>query len=775
MSKLTKKTLDLVIKTEASKEQLAAMSGKAPENQDQNNKKGNFVKAEPQLISGTKGFRIIGQVHASSDIKSPVIGYVLYNDKKETFTQYTIQQVKSILDTYEFVNAELKNGNICITDCAADKLLQFDSNMQSIMAIPAVYVVERINETIKAGEKSRAQATYKVITWKLQVVRMIEQNFADAARAGKATICNMRVDEDFIAAKNSDALPTYSQDIEYVKLEPVKGPNYKLKYENHARFVNALVEFLDKCVVIEGQGNIKYLAIGTLSYVKRGVRMTSKTASKLEYVFRKEVFPLLKETISRLNNDTFTEDYETMYNKTNKMAASQSVIVYSYVTGKPVEKIITDCPEFILILKTIAAAGILPMLRAKTFLDLPWVKNYGKPYLCCTLSSQGYSGLFAYITDSFCEKNNLPDRVCIRRALRRMPLKEITYLDQTGMLVGCGIMRFRTKFAFRKNGRVTYRSQIMDKEVTSGACKYGIMIWDDPTRTPIYKNGLQPLIDNLKVEHRNEILPMAKHIVTELNMLTSNREIITEKEEHYRCIRALSMTCAMYDYLVNGINTSYQNLAAHMVKAVLESHKAFENYMLKQPTSSLIERLKEVDNENKKTSWKDVVSTAKLTMFIRTGGLVIPYKTRNNDSQKEYPSLIFKRFAWMPNEVQQNMISKDNSLRLLYMLECSAKKNVGTRNKKLKNYNYHHTVAGRVNELMCALVSLNYLLYTDKERTYRGMGGHCYKALAASQFYMLRPWHQNCVNIGSPIIKLTVPTNGTREKAITIKTTHKLW
>lgn len=73
--------------------------------------------------------RIVGQVVENLSDKQP-IGYVVMTERTQKFKMYTVNQTKSLLSKFKFVNAELKDGNIVNTECAMTRMPKYFPNMR---------------------------------------------------------------------------------------------------------------------------------------------------------------------------------------------------------------------------------------------------------------------------------------------------------------------------------------------------------------------------------------------------------------------------------------------------------------------------------------------------------------------------------------------------------------------------------------------------------------------------------------------------------------------
>jgi hypothetical protein len=76
--------------------------------------------------------RIVGRV-ADAYGSHNTIGYVILNEKNHGFKMYSNEQTKALLSKFRFANAKLNtNGEIENTECAMNRLLLFDVNMNVI-------------------------------------------------------------------------------------------------------------------------------------------------------------------------------------------------------------------------------------------------------------------------------------------------------------------------------------------------------------------------------------------------------------------------------------------------------------------------------------------------------------------------------------------------------------------------------------------------------------------------------------------------------------------
>lgn len=86
--------------------------------------------------------RIIGIVVDYSDL-SEIIGYVIMDEKKQTFKMFSVSQTATLIQKFKFVNAKIDNGKIVNTECAMDRILKFNTTMQPI-GNPGITIIAEI-------------------------------------------------------------------------------------------------------------------------------------------------------------------------------------------------------------------------------------------------------------------------------------------------------------------------------------------------------------------------------------------------------------------------------------------------------------------------------------------------------------------------------------------------------------------------------------------------------------------------------------------------------
>lgn len=311
-------TLDRVLKTELNSSELQQFKELAAK-KDEKCTQANVMKE--QCTSGAKGFRIIGVIKNMTDEKGTVTGYVLFNDAKQEHCAYSVPQVKNILEMHKFVNAELENGQIRITDGAENSLIQFDSYMNPAGPM-TVYVLSRATETVKANGQSKQQEIITFINNRLEVQKLPANVLIEARLLGKLTIANMKVvggttsTAPFLEAKNLSTIPTYEKE---VKLERVTSDYAKTfskqrkKMMEHASFAQRLYNYIKDCVLIQNGVTVHrdctHLLVSGTSELHRGIKKVG--VKGLAAIMEKEVIPLFWQKNPNLDFKDALEEIHT--------------------------------------------------------------------------------------------------------------------------------------------------------------------------------------------------------------------------------------------------------------------------------------------------------------------------------------------------------------------------------------------------------------------------------------------------------------------------------
>lgn len=761
MGKLSKDALDIVLKCEMTEQDKQSMSGTAPKQFIiQQPQKGQFVKGELQHTAGRKGFRIVGRIHSNSDLKSDVIGYVLYNDKKKDFCQYTVAQVKNILAAYEFVNAVLENEEIHITDCAADKLLQFDNMMNPIMPVQVVYVVERLSETIRANGQAKEQIVYSIINKNLQVASITETNLMIAVKSGKAAVSNLRVDNNYLAAKEVNSLPTYTREVNY--LAPNENTQAapentqkktKLKFENHARFLDNMVNFLDSCIVLMDQPNYNttYIAFGSTNSIKRGLSLLGQSPEKLKTVLYEELLPLYCARHGKTQENI--EGIEALMTKPTIVKATENTVMYSYVYNTAFEKDIrmkgSTAGEYLVkFIKLLGLIGVLKVVHVSDLLKLNyWGVKAEHPYIFYNYDTRDQAILCRQFKSDLLKEKNWPSARILTAALKRMPLADIKHLEEAGQLVACGIKRVKVMNASRR-GHVR-----------------GIMIWPMPMNannsnvSKLFKL-LTDFFDNNTSYDVQLVKPFAYHLLSEYNYVASDAYDNNKAQAmiNYTYKRVAAMSCILYDYLVH--NAVHTDSLDSMFSTILSK---IPNTKHTDPSSLCAVRTR-IDMA---TDFNSIINKKLYSLFLRTGGLVVPLKPRGL-AVNMLPTLLWEHMAdYDCIKNNTNYISADATLAARLVNECALPRASGTKSNQ-----FCQTVAGRLRLYMEAV-------YGSDEADYKIPGRKApytsyYQKIAATQLYLIRPYYPNKYMLGLAQKRFLVPTIGRIAKP-TANSTHKVW
>ena len=110
--------------------------------------------------------RIIGQVVETLS-SSNILGYVIMTEKTQNFKMYTVNQTKSLLTRFKFVNAKLEGNEIVNTECAMNRMPKFDKNMRVIGNHGIIVLGEIVDGNNKIG--------YRAMDTNAQIVDIDEQ------------------------------------------------------------------------------------------------------------------------------------------------------------------------------------------------------------------------------------------------------------------------------------------------------------------------------------------------------------------------------------------------------------------------------------------------------------------------------------------------------------------------------------------------------------------------------------------------------------------------
>lgn len=127
----------------------------------QNNENHNFKEEsfsnsmqKPEIVHYLGDLRIIGQVVQNIRDTEP-IGYVIMTEKTQKFKMYTVEQTKSLLNKFKFVNAVLdSSGKIINTECSMTKIPKFNTHMQVIDNPGIIILGEIIQGSNKVGYRA---------------------------------------------------------------------------------------------------------------------------------------------------------------------------------------------------------------------------------------------------------------------------------------------------------------------------------------------------------------------------------------------------------------------------------------------------------------------------------------------------------------------------------------------------------------------------------------------------------------------------------------------
>lgn len=310
---IDKRTLDIVLRTELSDSEradFAKLSSKKDE------KKTTFKK-DTNLLSGQQGLRIIGVVR---NMDMTVAGYVLYNDNNNTHRIYSTDQVLYMLSMYSMVNAKINNNKVMITDASEDSLFQFDTNGKSL-APSSLYILSRNTDTFSAGVQSKTKQSFTALTDSLQVIRLPLEELKNMVNRGLYRLCNMKLvhnenGENFLAAKDLDALPTFNSTVEAVGREKTEdarsfGKQQKI-LRSHAAFTQRVLDILNNAILLNLYN--KPLAF-TNGLSKLKIACNSLSQEKLDIIMQQEVLVLyglnptqIAKAKAKVDKNSFTKE-----------------------------------------------------------------------------------------------------------------------------------------------------------------------------------------------------------------------------------------------------------------------------------------------------------------------------------------------------------------------------------------------------------------------------------------------------------------------------------
>ena len=295
---VTKEALNSVMKAELQGEafeQFKSLSAKKDETQLQ------FNTVSEQRKAGKKGFRIIGVIYNTLTTPHIKIGYILFNDEKQSHCPYNVEQVKSIIEMHGLVNAVLENNEVKLTDGAESAFMSFDQS-----SVPfgdnIIYVLSRSTETVRANGQSRTQEAITFVNNRFEVQKIPAQTLIAGKNAGKINISNMKVvnkdNTTFLEAKNVDTIPTYEKEIQPEKVATSDAETFRkqqLKLKNHASFTQRLYNMFDNCIVIVNSKKMAYstttIRVPGISTLSRGLNCVGTKG--LTAIIEKEVIPMM--------------------------------------------------------------------------------------------------------------------------------------------------------------------------------------------------------------------------------------------------------------------------------------------------------------------------------------------------------------------------------------------------------------------------------------------------------------------------------------------------
>ena len=134
-------------------------------------------------------FRIIGPIVPAKGMKK-IVGYVVMQEKTGRFKGYTVQQTKSLLERFTFVNTELKTNteDIVNTECSMDRLPIFNLNMQVIDNFGVIILGEIVVDGKSCG--------YRVIDTNAKVVDLKKEDVIRLSNNGTELLNAKLVNKD---------------------------------------------------------------------------------------------------------------------------------------------------------------------------------------------------------------------------------------------------------------------------------------------------------------------------------------------------------------------------------------------------------------------------------------------------------------------------------------------------------------------------------------------------------------------------------------------------
>ena len=142
---------------------------------------------EKVLYKGT--FRIVGRI--VDNTKSKNIGYLILNEKTYTFKAFSIEQTKTLMKRFKFVNAELQNNEIFNTEKAVhgennsetsfDKLPAYNSRLSLVDGKNKFMILGKVIGIDSRGDET---VSYRVLDANLHFVELDELKLADYSNQG---------------------------------------------------------------------------------------------------------------------------------------------------------------------------------------------------------------------------------------------------------------------------------------------------------------------------------------------------------------------------------------------------------------------------------------------------------------------------------------------------------------------------------------------------------------------------------------------------------------
>ena len=161
--------------------------------------------------------RIVGQVVENIKDKQP-IGYVVMTERTQKFKMYTINQTKSLLNKFKFVNAELKDGNIINTECAMTRMPKYFPNMR-VADNPGIIVLGEIVDSDKT-------VGYRALDTNGIIVDLSESELIDFSNRGLEVI-NAKIvskgNKTYISAIKNEFTKIEKSKIKELKPRETKG------------------------------------------------------------------------------------------------------------------------------------------------------------------------------------------------------------------------------------------------------------------------------------------------------------------------------------------------------------------------------------------------------------------------------------------------------------------------------------------------------------------------------------------------------------------------